>query len=113
MLERIFVFSIVFLLLSPLVAVVESLRDQGKDGQRLPHAHLVGQNATPPLVWLDVLLSPGLGDSVAVSGVVTSAMGIEFEFTSGALFSPIFRNDRLPKPVSVIDVAGFSLQHEA
>jgi hypothetical protein len=89
-LERPLVFRTVFLLPSPVVAVVESLCDQGKDGQRLPHAHIVGQNATPSLVWLDVLVGPGPCDSVAVPDVVTSAMDIEFEFTSDALFPPIF-----------------------
>lgn len=72
MLECLLAFSTVVLLLSPLLGVVESLHNQGKHGQGLPHAHLVGQNATTSLVWLDALLGLGLGDSVAVPYVVTS-----------------------------------------
>ena len=38
---------------------------------------------------------------------------IELILTSDALFPPIFQIDRLPEPVPVVDMAGFSLQHEA
>jgi hypothetical protein len=86
-LERLLAFNTVVLLLTPLLAVVESLRDQGKDGQGLPHAHLVGQNTTSSLVWLDVLLGLGLCDSVAVPDVVTSAMDIELNLQ--ATHSPL------------------------
>ncbi len=38
---------------------------------------------------------------------------IELILTSDALFHPISQIDRLPKPVPVVDMARFSLQHEA
>ena len=69
--ERRLAFSTIVMLLCPLLAVVESLSDQSKDGQGLSHAHLIGQNTTTSLVRLVVLLGLGLCNSVAVPDVVT------------------------------------------
>ena len=75
-------FIVTVLLPSPFLTDVNGVHGQSKDGQCLPHAHLVGKNASPSLVGLGVLFPPGIGDPVTIPGVAES---VRYWATNGGL----------------------------